>query len=165
MEYLEKIYTKSKTDGHFTKFTTYNDFVGYFKDEESYKKLWSCLTSKEYKIPELNEFIEKIKAETPMAEVKVQQSGIYNQPLAAVGSINCNEGIKKLPDIIKIGGLKTEGYDDSIPALIPFRGANGICYWFNNSEQKDTANKLIQILAYRLLLSVPNRQAKFYLID
>ena len=165
MEYLEKIYAKSKTDGHFTKFTSYSDFVAYFKDEESYKKLWSFLKSKEYKIPEFDEFIQKIKAETPMSEVKVQQSGIYNQPLAAVSTINCNDGIKKLPDIIKIGGLKTEGFDDSIPALLPFRGSNGICYWFNNSEQKDTANKAIPTLAYRLLLSVPKRQAKFYIID
>lgn len=165
MEYLEKIYSKSKIDGHFTKFSTYSDFVAYFKDDESYKKLWSFLMSKEYKIPEFDVFIEKIKAEMPMVAVKQQESGIYNQPLVAVGSINCNDGIKKLPDLIKIGGLKTKGYNDSIPALIPFRGSNGICYWYKNIEQKEIANKAIQTLAFRLLLSVPNRQAKFYIID
>lgn len=165
MEYLEKIYTKSKADGHFNKFDNYTDFAAYFKDVDSYKKLWRFLISKEYKILELDAFIKKITDETPLAEIKVQKSGIYNQPLSAVNIIECNDGLKKLPDIIRVGGLKAKGFDEYIPALIPFRGSNGICYLFNDDKQKDIANKSLQVLAYRLLLAVPNRQTKFYIVD
>lgn len=165
MEYLEKIFTKSKSDGHFNKFASYSDFKAYFKDIESYKKLWDFLISKEYTIPAFDDFIQKITNETQLTDIKPQKKGIYDQPFAAVHTIECNDGIKKLPDIIKFGNLKIEGLNDNIPALLPFRGSNGICYWFNNLEQKNVANKSIQTLAYRLLLSVPNRQAKFYIID
>jgi hypothetical protein len=58
-KYLTSIFDKCKKEGHFNKFETAEDFLGYFKDTESFTKLWNFLRSKEYKVPELDAFIEK----------------------------------------------------------------------------------------------------------
>mgnify|MGYP001199972328 CR=1 FL=1 len=166
MEYLEKIYAKCKKDGHFTKFKSFIDFQHYFKDVETYKKLWSFLISKEYEIPEFEAFFQKLNADSEVVTTtQDQKTSDYNQPVASNGELIYNGGLKKLPDIFKIGNLKIDGFDYDLPAIIPFRNTTGIGYYAINEEQKSLAVRCIQVLAFRLLLSLPNRQSKIFIID
>lgn len=168
MGYLEKIYTKCKSDGYFNKFKTYSEFIGYFKDISEYRKLWEFLLEKKYRVPDFETFLLKIhnKYQEKKSEKKPEKKmGIYLQPPAAVGDILYDpDSTRFLPDLIKIGELKCDGLD-KIPALLPLSNYNGICYLYNNDIQKETANKSIQVLAYRLILSIPKRLSRVLIID
>jgi hypothetical protein len=61
MSYLLEIFNKCKTDGHFNKFDTIEAFESYFKDDDSYKKLWDFLKLKQYQVEGYDEFIRRIK--------------------------------------------------------------------------------------------------------
>ncbi len=164
MKYLESIYNKSKADGHFSKFDTFTDFKHYFKDEASYLKLHAFLLSKNYKIPAKEEFLSKISGKAAKGDTK--QKGIFNQPPAAVGELMFSENhYKKLPDVIKIGKLGVPGASPDIPALLPFADKGGLVVSFAKEENKDKAANILQLASYRLLLSIPLKQAKFYIID
>ncbi|MDD3860370.1 MAG: hypothetical protein PHW83_09250 [Bacteroidales bacterium] len=176
MEYLEKLYHKCKEDGHFNKFNTYIEFTDYFKNIETYRKLWDFLLTKGYKIPDFEEFLTKVM--TPQANQNnketnvdelihvVKKWGAFKQPIPAVDKIVFNEenGLK-LPDLIRFGEINCDGNNQPIPALLPFSKNGGITLWTSNQEKKDIANKMIEVLTYRLLLSIASNQAKIYVID
>ena len=85
-QYLEKIFTKCKNDGHFIKFTTFEEFQNFFKDEATYKKLWEFLKSKDYKVVEFDQFLFKISGKKISSKTK--ESGlIIDIPLPAYGEL------------------------------------------------------------------------------
>lgn len=99
-------------------------------------------------------------------ETNIIKKGEYDQPIPAVGNIEYSaDNYCKLPDIIKLGTLKHINNEKEIYAFLPFRGSPGIAYVTTNIAQQDVAHKSIETLAYRLLLSVPIRQSKFYILD
>jgi S-DNA-T family DNA segregation ATPase FtsK/SpoIIIE len=164
MEDLEDIYTKSKADGHFSKFENFSSFQNYFKDETAYIKLHAFLLSKGYSVPNQDEFLVKVSGKT--SREKDVNYGIYNQPPSAVADLMFSDKHKKkLPDLLKIGTLGVPGTDEAIPALIPFSDRGGLCVSFSDSKHKQKADEILQLAAYRLLLSIPPKQAKFYIID
>lgn len=164
MDTLEEIYNKAKADGHFSKFDTFTDFKNYFKDEASYLKLHAFLLSKDYKVPAKEEFLSKISGKAAKGAAK--EKGIFNQPPGAVGELIFSENhYKKLPDVINVGKLGVPGASQDTPALLPFADKGGLIVSFTKAENKDKAANILQLAAYRLLLSIPPKQAKFYIID
>jgi hypothetical protein len=89
----------------------------------------------------------------------------FGQPTAAIGPLvfDSPENLK-LPDMIRIGELSHPLLPTSIPALVPLRGSNGICVIGDHASKKE-AHNLLQLIAFRLLLSIRKKQAKFIIID
>ena len=167
LTYLEKIYTKSKADGHFSKFETYKAFTEYFKSNEDFVKLHGFLVSKGYKIPDVNDFINKCDSlNTTSKKEEQSKKDPFAQPIAAISTIQNDEPEKlKLPDLLKLGELKYSGKDILVPALVPFSSSKGILLITSNEEQKKQASLSMQCIAFRLMLSIPTKQSHFYIID
>ena len=170
MAYLEKIYSKSKADGHFNKFDSYDAFVAYFKDENSYKKLWDFLKAKGYKVPAFNEFLRKVKEEPenhpqPQEDTQSQNSGLFSGiPLPAYGELCIlDENLRKFPDILKLGSIKYGALE--LPLMIPSYGTKGFALITSDDKQKELAAKAIELLAFRVLLSLPDGKCKLFIID
>jgi len=170
MTYLEKIYSKSKADGHFNKFDSYGAFIAYFKDDNSYKKLWDFLTAKGYKVPDFDEFLRKVKEEPendslPKVNPKKTKTGLFSDvPLPAYGDFCIpDEADRKFPDILKLGTIKYGTLE--LPLMIPSYGTKGFAMITSDDHQKQIANKAIELLAFRLLLSLPDGKCKLYIID
>jgi hypothetical protein len=170
MAYLEKIYSKSKADGHFNKFDSYDAFVAYFKDDNSYKKLWDFLTAKGYKVPTYNAFLRKVKEEPEnlpqsQEDTQSQNSGLFSDvPLPAYGDFCIpDENQRKFPDILKLGTIKYGTLE--LPLMIPSYGTKGFALITSDDKQKELAAKAIELLAFRLLLSLPDGKCKLFIID
>jgi len=89
-----------------------------------------------------------------------------NQPRAAIHDFNTDVTEKlRLPDIIKIGMLSHKAIPGYIPAYIPFSDANGIAITYENSDDKERSLRMIEVLIFRLLLSIPPGQSKLHIID
>ena len=165
--YLEKIYNKSRADGHFSKFETYTAFIEYFKSNEDYIKLHQFLESKGYKISGVDDFVSKCNnVKTITKEEKKQIKDPNLQPIAAINKITFDDSSNlKLPDLLKLGMLKYFGKEFSAAALIPFSTSKGILLITSNEEQKRLANLAMQNIAFRLMLSIPTKQSHFYILD
>jgi len=170
MAYLEKIYSKSKADGHFNKFDSFDSFIAYFKDDNSYKKLWDFLTAKEYKVPAFDEFLRKVKEESendsqPKVNPQKTKTGLFSDvPLPAYGDFCIpDEDDRKFPDILKLGTIKYGTLE--LPLMIPSYGTKGFAMITSDDHQKQIANKAIELLAFRFLLSLPDGKCKLYIID
>ncbi len=168
MAYLEKIYSKSKADGHFNKFDSYDAFIAYFKDDNSYKKLWDFLTAKEYKVPAFDEFLRKVKEENnsqPKTPPKKTNTGLFSDvPLPAYGDFCIpDENQRKFPDILKFGTIKYGTLE--LPLMIPSYGTKGFAIITTDDNQKQIANRTIELLAFRVLLSLPDGKCKLYIVD
>ena len=89
----------------------------------------------------------------------------FGQPTAAIGSMvfDSPENLK-MPDMVRIGELSHPLLPTTIPALVPLRGSNGICILGDDASKKE-AHNLLQLIAFRLLLSIRKKQAKFIIID
>jgi len=159
--YIEKIYNKCKKDGHFSKYDSFEQFESYFESDELYEKLWRFLTAKGYTIPDLQQFIAKIKGEE---EVQKKKDSL-RQPVAAVDFVTFDEpSNRKLPDIVNVGTLKHPSVDKDTPANIPFSDTGGFMFYTDKKNISET-NKAMQLMAFRVLLSAPAKKVKFYLID
>jgi hypothetical protein len=165
--YLEKIYDKSKSDGHFSKFETYKEFIEYFKSNDDYIKLHKFLESKGYKIPSLDEFVGKCSNHIKTHKVgENKNTDTFELPSAAISKIQFDAIEKlKLPDLLKLGELKYSGKEFSVAALVPFSSSKGILLITSNEEQKKLASLSMQCIAFRLMLSIPTKQSHFYIID
>ena len=167
LTYLEKIYTKSKADGHFSKFETYKAFTEYFKSNEDFVKLHGFLISKGYNVPKVNDFINKCDRLNISSKTdKKEKKDPLVQPIAAISTIQFDDPEKlKLPDLLKLGELKYPGKEFSVAALVPFSSSKGILFITSNDEQKKQASIVMQAIACRLMLSIPTKQSHFYIID
>ena len=89
----------------------------------------------------------------------------FGQPTAAIGPLvfDSPENLK-LPDMVRIGELSYPLLPTTVPALVPLRGSNGICVLGDHTSKKE-AHNLLQLIAFRLLLSIRKKQAKFIIID
>ena len=89
----------------------------------------------------------------------------FGQPTAAIGPLvfDSPENLQ-LPDLVRIGELSHPLLPATIPALVPLRGSNGICVIGDHASKKEVHN-LLQLIAFRLLLSIRKKQAKFIIID
>lgn len=61
MDYIEKIYTKCRQDGHLKKFETFDSFKSGFVDEASIKKFYDFLIAKNYLVIDYSEFVRKFE--------------------------------------------------------------------------------------------------------
>lgn len=166
ISYLEKIYNKSKADGHFSKFETYQSFSAYFKSNEDFIKLYKFLESKAYKIPSVDEFVKKCSDISFNNEKTKVSKNTLVQPVAAIGDLSFdNTENLKLPDLLKVGTLRYHNSEFNCPALIPFSTSKGILFITSDEAQKKKANIAMQEIAFRLILSVPIKQSYFYIID
>lgn len=158
--YLECIYLQCREDGHFKKFASYETFKEYFKDDNSYKKLWEFLKSKDYQIDKIDTFLNKVRKSSLSPEVENPElftKNPYSDLLIPEEKNRC------FPDILMFGTL---GYGDyEIPLMIPLYGEKGLFINVENEEQKSIALSSFQLLAYRIICSLPNGKCKFYLID
>jgi len=96
---------------------------------------------------------------------KMVSQRAFGQPTAALGSLvfDSPENLK-LPDMVRIGELCHPLLPTTIPALIPLRGSNGICVLCDPTSKKE-AHNLLQLIAFRLLLSIRKKHAKFIIFD
>ncbi len=167
MEYLKYLYDNGKFAGFFKKYEAFADFKNYFKDVDSYKKLWEFLKSKEFQIPEFDIFLKQIDPNLKVnAQTNRKKLGRYKQPVAAVDTLEFNTSeILKLPDILHVCNLKVGGAEKIISGCIPFADSKGICYLIKTAQQKDKANNALQKIVLRLLCSLPINQSKIYILD
>lgn len=161
--YLEKIYSNCKDDGHFNKFDSYDIFCRYFKDLASYKKLWDFLKSIDYKVAEFEDFYFEITGEK-LVLASAKQGLFDGVPLPAYGDLSIpSDDLRKFPDILRFGTISYKAID--IPLMIPLYGHRGFTLIVEDDNQKKTANRAIELMAFRILCSVPDGKCKFYIID
>jgi len=119
MKYLEKIYSKVKQDGHFSKFQSFDEFENYFSDNESYGRLWTFLKSKDYKIAVFEEFLSKIlredtkQHEPAISELDKLYSSSVNELQDSMNIITTN--LEKTADAFSL--IENKHYNQPISAI------------------------------------------------
>lgn len=80
--------------------------------------------------------------------------------------IDLTDTYRKFPEILKIGSIKIgKSKKSQLPLLIPFSESNGLTFIVKTEENKQKAVEAIQLIALRLLLSLPEGKCKLCLID
>jgi len=163
MTSLEEIFTKCKADGHFNKFESIDAFRMHFKDEDSYKKLWGFLKSKDYKVVNFDDFLVRITGKK--LQTKSAQNGLFDDlPEPAYGDLVIPDDEKRaFPYLLKLGTIKYGNYE--VPLMFPFYGQNGFSFIVEDEDQKKSANQAIELLAFRLMSSIPDGKCKLYIVD
>jgi hypothetical protein len=75
----------------------------------------------------------------------------------------------QLPYALRIGNLEPKHSDEQnvyIPAVLPFNQSNAIAFLIDNEQNnEDTVQRVFQLIAFRLMLSLPANLCKFHFVD
>ena len=77
---------------------------------------------------------------------------------------------QNLPELIRIGAFNPDSYNKEneispldVPMLLPF-SQNGVSFILNDNDKNDV-HTLFELIAFRLMLSLPLNLSKFYFVD
>ena len=97
----------------------------------------------------------------------IEKESFKELPLPAYQMNEISVGAKRaFPEILRIGTLSS-GYSKSIklPLFIPFSGSKGLSFIVDSDQNRLSAQKAIELIAFRLLFSIQDGKSKFYIID
>jgi hypothetical protein len=97
----------------------------------------------------------------------IENSLISEIPSSAYKDVSGqSEMIREFPGLIKIGTLNAGFFKSlNLPFYISVHNSSGLSFIVENYESKISAAKALQLIAYRLLLSIPDGKCKFFIID
>lgn len=98
-------------------------------------------------------------------EEAIDQAGFSSNAFVPFGKMDLLKDSRSLPDGLCVGMLKhPETGENFIPAILPYASANATGFCIDSYCEKQVA-ELMQILAFRILLSIPVELVKCHFID